>query len=202
MAGVIDAGGGVMQITPYPLAWPDDQPRSAQRKKSAFHTAFEGALKNVRKSLTMFSQDSGKTVSLAQITSNASWLDPNPNDPGIAIWFEWDGALRCIAVDRYLTVAENLQAVHHVLEARRVELRHAGINMVRTTFRGFIAALPAPGSTPWQVTLDVPANATREQISAAYKAKARELAGRDDQVKLQELNVARDKALAQLGDRP
>lgn len=107
-------------IPPYPLAWPDEQPRSVRREKSAFRTAFAGALNNVRKSLAMFGQDSGKTVSVAQITSNASWMDQKPNDPGIAIWFEWDGALRCIAVDRYLTVAENLQAVHHVLEARRL----------------------------------------------------------------------------------
>jgi hypothetical protein len=182
-------------IPPYPLAWPDDQPRSTRREKSAFKTGFDGAIKNVQNSLRLFGQDCGKVVTTAQITSNASWMDQKPSDPGIAIWFEWDGALRCIAVDRYLTVAENLQAVHHVLEARRVELRHAGINMVRTTFRGFIAALPAPGKAHWSTILGVPSTVSPEVITAAYKNKARELGATGNDAARAELNIARDQAM-------
>ena len=184
-----------MNIPPYPLAWPDTQKRTATRVKSQFRTGLIGAMKNVADSLKSFANDSGRKLEYIQITSNAGLFDSNPADPGIAVWFQWDGAMRCIAVDRYLTVAENLQAIHHVLEARRVELRHAGIEMVRTTFRGFVAALPAPGDKPWHVVLGVDPGATKDQISAAYKARARELNGRQDDGQIQELNVARDKAM-------
>jgi hypothetical protein len=185
-------------IPPYPLLWPDGQARTASRYKSAFSTKFDGALKNVQTSLRLFATDSGRTITEVQITSNASWMDQRPADPGIAVWFTWDGAQRCIAVDRYLTVAENLQALHHVLEARRTELRHAGINMVRTTFKGFVAALPAPGAAHWTTILGVSPTATADEVQAAYKAKARELGAAGNDAARAELNVARDKALKEV----
>jgi hypothetical protein len=52
----------------------------------------------------------------------------------------------CIPVDRYAKVEANLQAIHHIIEARRTELRHGTLALVRATFTGFVA-LPAPGAT-------------------------------------------------------
>ena len=49
----------------------------------------------------------------------------------------------CIPVDRYNSVEANLQAIHHIIEARRVELRHGTLALVRASFTGF-KALPAP----------------------------------------------------------
>lgn len=184
---------------PYPLVWPDEIPRTRYRDKSAFKTALPAAIKNVQDSLRLFAADSGKALSGLQVTSNVGLLESAPADPGVAVWFLWDGAVRCIPVDKYQTVKENLQAVHHILEARRVELRHAGINIVRATFKGFSLALPAPGRRRWHEVLDVAPDASIEAISAAYKARARDLAGRDDQAQLQELNVARDEAMKERG---
>ncbi len=187
-------------IPPFPLLWPEGHARVKSRERSAFRTAFPAALKNVKDSLRLFAQDSGKALTSVQITSNASFMDEKPDDPGIAVWFEWDGAMRCIAVDRYLTVAENLQAIHHVLEARRVELRHAGINMVRTTFRGFVAALPAPGAAAWWAILGVSQTATPDQITAAYRDKQRALGATGNDAARAELNIARDKGLTERGN--
>lgn len=183
-------------IPPYPLAWPDAQKRSEKRVKSQFRTTLGGAIRNVMKSLQAFASDSARKIEDVQITSNVGLTDDKPSDPGIAVWFHWDGALRCIAVDRYLTPAENLQALHHVIEARRTELRHAGIEMVRTTFRGHVAALPAPDSKPWHLVVGCDPNATPAEISAAYKLRARELGQRSDEAQMQELNIARDKGIA------
>ncbi len=193
-------------VPPWPLLWPDNQPRTATRVSSAFRTKFDGALKNVQGSLAAFAKDSGISMTGMQITSNFSFGTPQPADPGIAVWFNWDGSQRCIAVDRYRTGACNLQAVHHVLEARRVELRHAGINMVRTTFKGFQVALPSPemlGEKHWSVVLNVAREATAEQIQQAYKFQVRKLNENDRadnyMARLQALNVARDQALKERG---
>lgn len=186
-----------MNIPPYPLCWPDNQPRCKSRAASQFRTELPKALKNVSDSLRLFAHDSGKALQFMQITSNVGLAGGNPADPGIAVWFQWDGAMRCIAVDRYAKVAENLQAIHHVMEARRVELRHAGIEMVRTTFRGFTALPPPPDQKPWHELLGIAATASAEEIDAAYKAKARLLATENRQADLQDLNVARDRARSQ-----
>ena len=133
------------------------------------------------------------------LSSNVSLGVNKPEDPGIAAWFTWEGQQLCIAVDRYQTPAANLQAIHHILEARRVELRHGTLNLVRATFQGF-KALPAPPGSHWTEILNLPITATSDQI----KAKHRELAktAHPDQGGSQEqmarLTDARDRGLKQV----
>jgi hypothetical protein len=130
-------------IPSYPLSWPEGLPRTERKASSQFKTGLSAALKNVRGSLELFGKDSGRAVTNVAITSNVTLGSERPADSGIAVWFEWDGQQRCIAVDRYPKPEDNLQAVHHVLEARRTEMRHGGLHVVRQTFKGF-TALPAP----------------------------------------------------------
>lgn len=185
-------------IPPYPLHWPDALPRSTSRVKSAFRTTLGKAIENVQTSLRLFGSESGKPAANVVCSSNVGGLlsTKAPDDPGVAVWFDWDGEQRCIAVDRYGKVEENLQAIHHVLEARRTEMRHAGIVMVRAAFKGFTAALPAPDRRPWWDVLSLPRDSDEDAVKAAWRALAREFATRSDV--LRELNVARDAALLEI----
>lgn len=162
--------------TAYPLAWPDNIVRSDKTVKSQFRTTLPGALKNVKDSLYRFGDDTGRRIDGISLSSNVGGLDPGHiADKGVAAWFVWDGELRCIAVDRYDKVEDNLQAIHHILEARRTEMRHGGLNIVRQTFKAF-AALPSPpgsrGPRSWSSVLGVAENATVAEIDAAYKRLA------------------------------
>lgn len=160
-------------IPAFPLQWPEGFPRRTAREKGVFKTTLGGALDNVETSLRLFGKDSGKPVSNVVLSSNVTLGAQTPADPGIAAWFMWEGETRCIAVDRYLTPAANLQAIHHVLDARRVELRHGTLALVRATMKGFTLALPAPGGAWWQV-LGIPPTATAEQIETAYRSLAQQ----------------------------
>lgn len=156
----------------YPLAWPDLWPRTAKPTSSGFRTSIEGALENVRKSLAAFAKDSGKQVTDVVISSNVTLGEPTPRDAGVAIYFTWDGLPTCIAVDRYGKPQENLQAIHHCIEAERTKLRHGGINLVRAAFRGY-AALPPPmaaaAARPWFEVLELPPSATLVEVELSYK---------------------------------
>ncbi len=184
-----------MSIPPYPLAWPDGLPRTTSKASSQFRTSLSGALDNVRKSLSAFGSDTGKRVTDVVITSNVAGLGYSaPSDTGVSVWFEWDGERRCIAVDRYEKVQCNLQAIHHILEARRTEMRHGGLHIVRQTFKGF-AALPAPEQW-WQV-LGVGMQATAAEINEAYRKLAR-IAHPDtggSEAAMAKLNAARDQGM-------
>lgn len=186
--------------TAYPLSWPPGFPRTKNRETSRFKTTLHAALENVEKSLNAFGRDSGKAISGVVLSSNVTLGVQRPADPGVAVWFIWDGEQRCIPVDRYLTPAENLQAIHHVLEARRTELRHGTLALVRATFEGF-KALPAPKH--WSEVLGVPRTATADQITAAYREKAK--GTHPDQggsaAAMGELNQARDAALREVGGK-
>lgn len=191
-------------INAYPLTWPRDFPRTKIRSKSAFKTSLAGALKNVENSLRAFSSDSAKKIERLVISSNVTLGAKNPEDSGVAVWFFWDGLEVCFPVDRYLRVEENLQAIHHIIEARRTELRHGGIAIVRATFTGF-KALPAPKGTDWRTLFDVPLGSgnVTDQLARA-RIHYRSLAnlhhpdkGGDAQ-KMAEINSAWDEAQKEL----
>lgn len=196
-------------VRAYPLFWPQGFPRwKGSRTGGNFRTDFEGAVRNVRKSLEAFASDSRKKIETPVLSSNID-LNPltentgkRPADPGVAVWFVWDGMQVCIPVDRYDAPAANLQAIHHIIEARRVELRHGTLALVRATFTGF-QALPAPKGKHWRDILELGdvAVVSRTHIETAYKALSRERhpdAGGSTEA-MAELNNARDTALREIG---
>lgn len=191
-----------MAIPPFPLCWPDGLPRTERKAAATFKTGLSGAINNVQDSLRLFGSDTGKSISCVVVTSNVAGLSfQPPSDTGVAVWFEWEGQQRCIAVDRYPKVEHNLQAIHHILEARRVEMRHGGLHIVRQTFKGFVA-LPAPeGAKPWREVLGLNGAVTADQIKAAYREQAKQshpdtVGGSKDAMAA--LTRARDEALAAL----
>ena len=194
-----------MSIAAYPLTWPDTMPRTQHKASSQFRTQLSGALKNVRVSLQSFAKDSGKKIENLIISSNVTLGTDRPQDPGVAVWFVWDGMQVCIAVDRYPKVEDNLQAIHHIIEARRTEMRHGGLHIVRATFMGF-KALPAPvGKKSWREVLgfhgvQLP---SRMAVDAAWKDRAK-IAHPDaggPEAAMAELNQARADALAEIAGR-
>lgn len=195
-----------MTVKSYPLQWPPGFPRwKGSRIGGSFRTDFETALRNVRKSLEAFAKDSGKAISDPVLSSNID-MNPltantgkRPADPGVAVWFTWDGLPVCIPVDRYDSPAANLQAIHHIIEARRTELRHGTLALVRATFTGFKALPPPPGSS-WREVLQITGPVSREIIQRQWKQLAAhhhpDQGGSAD--KMAELNNARDTALREI----
>ncbi len=190
----------------YPLSWPDNIPRYKAREKGQFRTALPTALSNVRKSIEAFGRDSSKPVGNLIISSNVTLGENKPSDPGVAVWFVWDGLQVSIPVDRYQSVEANLQAIHLIIEARRTELRHGTLALVRATFTGFLA-LPPQGEArrPWREVLGVKAMShqlSRTHIETRYRelAKTRhpdtELGSHQA---MAELNRAREEALREIG---
>lgn len=159
-----------MHVDSYPLAWPAGFPRAPRRGEGAFKTTLAGALANVENSLRLFGTDSGKKIENLVISSNVTLGQQRPVDPGVAVWFVWDGIQVCIPVDRYSKVEANLQAIHHVIEARRTELRHGGLAIVKAAFTGF-KALPSPGGLvqPWRKVLGLGAQPTMAEAETAYR---------------------------------
>jgi hypothetical protein len=186
-----------MSTTSHPLSWPEGFPRTPvhKREKGAFRTSYADALKNVVASLRSFAKDSGKAINDPVLSSNTNFMGDNPSgDPGVAVWFTWDGLQVSIPVDRYTTAAANLQAIHHILEARRTELRHGTLALVRATFQGF-KALPSPSH--WAQVLGVKPGARREEVDAAYRrlAATRHPDKGGSAEAMAELNLARERAL-------
>jgi hypothetical protein len=157
----------------YPLQWPPGFSRSRSHEKGKFQSSLTSALNNVQDELRKFGKDSGKPVTNMVISSNYSLGNERPSDPGVAVYFQWDGLPVCIPVDRYATIQANLQAIAHVITARRTELRHGTLALVRATFTGF-TALSGPNVVDWRKILQLGLRETRLSVAeSSYRDLAK-----------------------------
>lgn len=117
------------------------------------------------------------------------------DDPGVAVYFTYKNRPMCFACDKWSHIKDNMQAVRKTIEALRGIELWGSSDMMESAFRGF-EALPNP-EQHWSVVLDVPTNATIEQIEIAYRAMSKvyhpdKLGGSEEM--MAKLNAARDKA--------
>lgn len=214
-----------MTIPAYPLQWPAGWKRtpSATRTRSRFVTkerrtsTFSGSSYLHSKELTIADGVERVRGELARmgirdddlvISSNLELrLDGfprsgqrEPGDPGIAVYWRDAGETRCMAIDRYDRVADNLAAVAATLEAMRAIERHGGAEILNRAFTGF-AALPGPApARDWWITLCVPKGAPRATVDDSYR-RLRSLHHPDrggDAVAFHEVQQAYDQACREL----
>jgi hypothetical protein len=125
-----------------------------------------------------------------------------PDDPGAAVyWQHQPGApMRCMAIDSYTHVEDNLAAIAATLEAMRAIERHGGAEILDRAFTGFKALAAENAGPSWWETLQIEATASETEINAAYRKLARfahpdnKETGSDEAIRT--LNIARDQALA------
>jgi len=216
-----------MTITAYPLAWPIGWKRTAaeRRQFGRFGTARQSANGSWRNRAditvhmaTMRLRDELRRMAvrdddLVLSTNLRLRLDGLPRsdqaapaDPGAAVYWTdpWTAAPRCMAIDLYTKVEQNIAALAATVEALRAIERHGGAVVLERAFTGF-TALPAPAGAgqarPWWEVLGVPRSAHHSDILAAYRRKAGQLhpdrGGSADA--MAELNLARELALSDRG---
>lgn len=127
-----------------------------------------------------------------------------PRDPGAAVYWKeaYTGKERCMAIDLYTRVEQNIAALAATIQAMRAIERHGGAAILDRAFTGF-TALPPPivagMARPWWEVLQVPRDAAKDTIQAAYRRLASEAhpdkeTGSD--ARMAEINRARDEGIA------
>lgn len=212
--------------TRHPLTWPADWKRTAsyQRTFGRFRTSArsgpywskqaltiaEGVQRVLRELEAMGISENDVIVS----TNVQTRLDglprsgaAEPADPGVAVYWraKADAPMRCMAIDAYHRVADNLAAVAATLDAMRAIKRHGGASILDRAFAGF-TALPAPDAgapRPWREVLGFGPDWSGNSI--AVNEAYRRLASRchpdkgGTHAQMAELNRARDEALGVVG---
>lgn len=124
-----------------------------------------------------------------------------PADPGVAVYWRDGKQDRCMAIDLYTKVEQNIAALAATIDAMRAIERHGGAAILDRAFTGF-TALPPPivagMARPWWEVLSVPRDAPKATIQAAYRRLASEAhpdkGGTAE--RMAEINRARDEGLA------
>lgn len=95
---------------------------------------------------------------------------PEPEDPGVAVYFVRNGARIALACDRWSSVRENLRAIAMHLEAIRGQERW-GVGTLDEAFAGY-AALPDPNAPRhWSVVLGITSDARSSLSTSSVEAR-------------------------------
>ena len=206
-------------IQAYPLAWPPGwkrtQPQSRERARFYRHDVrYENGKKReyicdltvangverVLEQLDLMSVPEHHIRISTNVQTRRDGLPRSgaaePGDPGAAVyWTAPRGQRRCMAIDFYHRVADNLAAIAATLNAMRAIKRHGGAAILDRAFTGF-RALPAPEQW-WQVLGLSTDHPTEEQIQAAWRelAKNHHPAVGGDEARMARSNAARDRGL-------
>lgn len=149
-----------MTIPAYPLAWPEGWKRtpSGGRTSAKFSTTKRSSVKQrltigdavmrVRETLDRMGIRDDDLVINSDLKLRLDGFpmsaQAEPSDPGVAVYWRERGApMRCMAIDQYDRVADNLAAIAATLEAMRAIERHGGAAILDRAFTGF-AAIEAP----------------------------------------------------------
>jgi hypothetical protein len=147
-------------INAYPLSWPAGRPRSAIRQRARFHRRIKTATREsgwqckvgitVRDGVSFVFQElerlgASEIVISSDLETRRDGLPHGnarePKDPGVAVYFQLESGLHCLACDRWDRVADNLAAIGHHIEAIR-GIGRWGVGDTLQAFAGY-KTLPA-----------------------------------------------------------
>ncbi|HEY1034580.1 MAG TPA: DnaJ domain-containing protein [Pseudoxanthomonas sp.] len=171
----------------HPLSWPAGWQRAKHRSRAMFgrkgskgwkeSLTVSQAVERVRAELQRLGvreEDSVISTNLElRLDGYPRSNQGEPADPGVAVyWLERgqrDKEPKCMAIDRYDRVADNLAAIAATLEAMRAIERHGGGEILTRAFAGF-TALPAPVDVrTWSQVLGVPDHTPTADVREAYR---------------------------------
>jgi hypothetical protein len=168
-----------------PLQWPAGRPRTPVHKISwsRFNTTESVARAHM---MDEISRMGGRNIVLS--TNKPTRKDGlpyasarEPDDSGVAVYFERKGERVCFSCDQYMVIWENMRAIGKTIEAMRGIERWGSTETLDRAFTGF-TALPPPDqmsiiTTPvnrnWWDVLSVQPDCALSVAEAAWKALCR-----------------------------
>jgi hypothetical protein len=162
-------------IEAYPLYWPEGWKRtkSWQRERSKFKSTFAVArdelINEVGRLRGRYFNGNDPVLS-TNISLRQDGLpyanQRDPEDAGVAIYFEYKKHPYCFACDKYKCVWENMVAIRKTIEAIRGIERWGASDMMEKAFQGFVAI--EASRDDWWVVLCVDKNADRDLVKRSY----------------------------------
>lgn len=163
----------------FPLHWPDGWPRTGKTDTSQFQVSLAVARDGLMNEI--FRMGGRYPVLSSNLTLRRDGLpyanQPEPDDRGVAVYFERKGKQMVFACDRWNRVKDNIRAIQKTIEAMRGIERWGASDMLERAFSAF-EALPAPDAPAkrsWREVLGFgpTSQPDAEDIQFAYRTKVK-----------------------------
>ncbi|MEM8615295.1 MAG: J domain-containing protein [Pseudomonadota bacterium] len=126
-----------------------------------------------------------------------------PDDPGVAVYFQYGGTQMCFACDKWDRVGDNIWGIAKTIDAMRGIERWGTGEMMNRAFSAF-EALPAPESSDWREILGLKGEVTSDQIKHRWRELSRryhpDRGGSAEQ--MARINRARDQGMESIAAAP
>jgi hypothetical protein len=161
-----------MAVESYPLYWPDGWKRNNYHYGSAFRQTLGRARDYLLKQVSMLGGT--KVILSTNVPVRLDGLpyanSREPDDPGVAIYFDYKRHPMSFACDQYRLVRDNIYAIGLTINALRGIERWGASDMMERAFKGF-TALPPAG---WRSILGVGFGCSLEEAENAFREKVHE----------------------------
>ena len=153
----------MMSESSYPLAWPTGRPRTTNRQDAKFGVrSIDTATRELARELSRMGIPDYRFILSSNLILRMDGYprsnQPNPIDPGVAVYFTLKGRKIVMACDKWRKVEDNLWAIVKNIEATRGITRW-GAGELEQAFAGY-AALPGPApKRNWKEVFGIQANA-------------------------------------------
>ena len=160
----------------YPLEFPFDQPRTAgiHRQRAVFQVSFAQARDELLAELDKMR--AVKVVISTNIPLRRDGLpyanQREPDDPGVAVYFDWNRKSFCFACDGWDRVKDNLRDIGLTIQAKRLLAQQRKTVTARREFAGYQALPDADRLQSWWEVLGLSRTASWEEVKRAYRTKA------------------------------
>jgi hypothetical protein len=192
-------------VSDFPLCWPENKPRVAQRVASSFYAT------TLAKSISEIERELHTYKALRFVVSMAPAYRRTKSDPAVAVWFEIQkrGAstrqLRVIGCDKYNLQEDNAHAVALTLKGLRAFERYGTYTTEQALEGASAGALPPPDDykPQWRTVFgDIPSGLAKDEALAVIERRYRTMAksSAEDEISLRRLNLAIEAARAELGE--
>jgi hypothetical protein len=160
-------------IKPYPLQWPVGYPRTQRPQRARFKTTFAYARDNaLREIRALGGKDAIISTDIPTKLDGMPYADASRRSmksQGVAVYFNYNGEPVVFCCDKWMDVADNMQAVYKSIEAIRGLDRWGVSEMLKRVFTGFEALPESAGE--WFTVLDISETATPEEVKSAWRSK-------------------------------
>lgn len=165
-----------MGVEAYPLHWPAGYERNTSRQDSRFKTTFGRARNELVEEIRKLG-GRNMIISTNIPLKNDGMPYANfktPNDPGVAVYFTYNGKQMVFACDKWKKIEENLWSVCCTINAIRGIERWGSSDMLERAFTGFMQ-LEAPRAEDCWSILGCTPKGSMSDIKNAYHKKIREV---------------------------
>lgn len=164
-------------ISAYPLTWATIYPRTPQHKREAarFEVGFSVARDDLLNELRLLGAKN--LVMSSNVPLREDGLPyakyKEPDDPGVAVYFQIKDKNYALCCDRWLKVKDNLRAIGlHIAAMRGME--RWGVGSLEQAFMGYQALPPQANEKKWWDVLSVSPRASDDEVREAYRKLARQ----------------------------